>query len=192
MIRKIKRYKITLHPSYVLRDLKKKLPADRWSEDYEKDVEKEISRVEPVISTSGVYETFSKTDSPEALAPFWKQAPKSALSISLLASTIGTKIEEELEKARQKDEDVQPALLDCIAREGLDQSARFVEKLISEEARQEACECTPSIPADAERLRDCLDVLQSHKADIVLDGTGRIVPLYSQVRFCFWTPVSKR
>lgn len=196
MLRKIKKYKITIRPSYASRLAKKKLsdgdaPLD--DETLEREVEREIRRCEPLIVPTALYDTFSRKDTPESLRSLWDQAPGSkTLSVSLIAASLGVRIEQEISSAREKGQERDAALMDAVTREALDQSVNFVHRLIGEEAKDDNCELSPLWPVEPALVRDFLAALESHKADITLEGDDRFVPLYSRVSFCFWIPLSKR
>lgn len=192
MIKKIKKYKLSLRPSYAARNLKKKLPETiPWQDTMEEDVKREISRLERLLTPSSIYETFSKADSPETLKALWNGSPKGAVSISLIATTIGTDVEREIASQKEQSADYQAFVIDAVAQEALEQSAHFVNKLLNEESKEEHCECTPSLPLEPVLFKDSLEILQSHKADIVLNDAGGIAPLYSSVSYCFWNPSKK-
>ncbi len=191
MIKKIKKYKLSLRPSYIARNLKKKLPHDSWQDSMEEDIKKEIGRIEPTLSPSSIYESFSQVDSPELLRELWSKSPKGAISISLIATTIGLNLEKEIEALRNQNDEFRAALVGSIAQDALEQSTHFVCKLLAEESKEEHCECTPSLPLEPNLLKDSLNILQSEKADIRLSDGGQIAPLYSSVSYCFWNPSKK-
>lgn len=192
MIKKIKKYKLSLRPSYIARNLKKKLPQDTpWQDAMEADIQKVIRGAEPFLDLSSIYETFSQVDCPAPLKELWGRSPKGAISISLIATTIGPKLEERIASLQNENDAFNAALMGSIAQEALEQSTHFVSKLLAEESKLEHCDCTPSLPLEPAFIKDSLDILQSHKADIHAAEGGGIVPLYSTVSFCFWNPRKK-
>ncbi len=193
MIKKIKKYKLSLRPSYVARNLKKKLPeGTAWQDSMEQDIQREIKNAEPYLDLSSIYESFSQVGSPVALKELWDKSPKGAISISLIATTIGPKLEEKITSLQNGSDAFKAAVIGSIAQEALEQSTHFVSKLLAEESKLEHCECTPSLPLEPSLLKDSLDILQSQKADIRAAEGGGLVPLYSSVSYCFWNPSKKR
>lgn len=191
MVKKLKKYKIHIRPSAVSRLLKKKLNSDVPADSFEKEAQVEIPRAEAWVVPTALYETLSKKDSPASIANLWTQASQRALSVSLIAATIGPDMEREIESCRAANDDQRCALLECIAREALEQSAAFVGRLLAEEAKDESCEVSPLLPADPSTVGEVLNVLESHKAGVLLDGNGRIVPVFTKIAYCFWNPVSR-
>ncbi len=191
MIRKIKRYKISVRPHGVLRHLKKKVePASDWSE-VEQKINEEIARVNPLIVPSAIYNSFSKGETPEFLKESWKGASKKSLSLSLLLVNIGVGLENEIQKRQSENDPFSVALLEAIGQESLDESLKFVLKLLNEEAKSESCEVTGPLPVEPSLLNTLLPFLESHKADIVVNENGQIVPLYTSASYCFWDPLPK-
>jgi len=190
LIKKIKKYKIAVRPHAVLRILKKKALAGpgETAEDRFKEL---IDRAQGFLSPSAVYESFSRGKTPAGLSRLWEGAPPKALGLSLVLVTVGSPISRAIAEAREKEGEVRAAHLDAVAEEGLEQAAGFVEKLLKEEAENESCELTPLLPVDSSLLGELSRVLDSAKADIVTDGSGRLLPAFSSAGYCFWNPVAK-
>lgn len=191
MIRKIKRYKISVRPFGVLRQLKKQVTLESGREPQDSDLEALISKIQPHVSPCALYASFSKSETPQALEALWKSSPEKSLSLSVIAATLGRPIEQEIERASRENESLQGALWNSVARESLEQSFNFVEKLIGEEAQEESCVLSPLLPAAKEEMNPILHALESHKAEIMLNDSGQIVPLFTGLRYCFWTPVKR-
>lgn len=190
MLKKIKKYKITLHPAFILRNLKKELNIESIPDSMEKTVTDEINRTQSLIAPSATYNTYSMNETPEPLKPLWQNSPQKALSISLMATTIGPLLEKEMNDCFKKNETTQSAILNSIAREALEQSLHFLVKLLSEEAKLEGCELSPPVPIESALFGNVLSLLEAHKADILLQE-NKLHPLFSNVSFCFWNPISK-
>jgi hypothetical protein len=189
VIRKLKKYKLSVRPFGVLRHFKKQVPLEPGQEPADSDLEAAIAKVQPHILPCAVYASYSRSQTPEALLPLWSAAPEKSLSVSLIASTLGKEIEAEIERVSRQAQANDPALWNSIARESLEQSFHFVEKLLSEEAGEENCELSPAIPAHPDILEPALAALEAHKAEISLNDSGQISPFFTGLRFCFWTPV---
>lgn len=191
MLKKIKKYKISIRPSFVLRNLKRKLNLDSMPDSLEKNMQETISRVSPLIVPSSIYNTYSKSETPEPVKGLWEYAPGQALSLSLILTTIGPLLEQEIEKSSNEPECQKATILDSTAREALEQSLHFISKLISEEAKLDGCTLTLFAPVQTALFKDALTHLESQKAEISLDADGRLIPTFSSFSFCFWVPVSK-
>jgi hypothetical protein len=195
MLRKIKKYKIGIRPSYATRLAKKKLVEGGVSVDeeaLEREIEQETRSNETLLVPTALFDTLSKKDTPEALLKLWENAPSAkTLSISIIAATLGSPIEKAIEAARPQSEH-KAVLMDALAKEALDQSVNFVYRLIGEEAKEDNCELSPLWPVEPSLIKPFLASLEAHKADISLDGEDRFSPLFSRVNFCFWVPASRR
>ncbi len=189
VIRKIKKYKISVRPFGVLRHLKKQVPIEPGKEPQDSELESEISKVHPHVVPCAVFRTFSKAETPETLKSLWQTAPEKSLSLSVVAATIGKPIEGELERVSKENNPYQSALWNSIARESLEQSFHFVERLIGGEAEDESCELSSFLPAGAEHLEPVLASLEAHKAEIAMNDSGQISPFFTGVRYSFWTPL---
>lgn len=191
MLKKIKKYKITIRPSFALKHLKRKLELETMPDSLEKSVQEKIVQAQNLIIPSSIYNTYSKSETPDSLKSLWGYSPTGALSLSLILTTVGNLIEKEIEKCNGNSEEHQAAILDSIARESLEQSLHFTTKLLNEEAKLEACELTPLIPIEKSILGNALTLLESHKAEISLDANVHLRPIFSSLSFCFWTPTTK-
>lgn len=190
MLRKIKKYKINLRPSYIARAAKKKLELKEADEALEQSAHEAILEAEKFIVPTALYETFSKTDTPPTLQPLWATAGNKTLSLSIIATTVGPKIEEALQRIA---EDPRKAVfLEAAAQESLEQSTTFIVKLLTEEAKEDHCELSPLWPAEVQLAPHILETLEASKADLHLNGGEQISPLYSRISFCFWNPLSKK
>ena len=191
MAKKIRKYKISIRPHAVFRTLKKVLSMDTLTEDMEKKVQEEIAKSQSLIVPSAVYHSFAKPETPEALAGLWESAPNNALAMAMMAVTIGTDIEKEIEASRISNGGKRALILDGIARESLEQSLNFVAKLLSDEAKAESCELTPISPVEATILPAVLNFLESEKAGILVEGEAQISPMFTIASYCFWSPLPK-
>ena len=198
MIRKIKKYKLAVRPYGVLRQLKKQVTLGSGQEPQDSDLETLISKVQPHVSPCALYASFSKSETPPSLQDLWKSSPEKSLSLSVVCSTLGRPIEQEIERISRKkeggqvpsgpDPDYEGALWNSVARESLEQSFNFIEKLIGEEAGQESCVLSPLLPAAPAETPLILQALESHKAEITVNDSGQIIPFFTGLRYCFWTP----
>lgn len=191
MIKKIKKYKIAIRPSFVQRAAKKKLDTGLDPESLERAVQTEIEKISTMIVPSAIYNTFSRTGTPEPLTPLWQNVPNHSLSISLIIATIGMEIEKEIANVRAQNKHQRSVILDSIAHEALEQSLNFVLKLLLEESKEEDCELSPYLPVESSHLKSTLEILESQKADVSLSDQGIITPAFSTISYCFWNSTSK-
>ena len=189
MLKKIKKFKINLRPSFVARALKKKLMLDSIDSSFEKIVEEEIARLNPSIVPSAVYNTFTKRESPQPLSVLWEQASNKAISISLVAASAGEKLESIVQQGQDS---FKVALTDASAWESVEQSNNFVYRLLGEEANLEGCECSPLFPVPESQISTVMVLLESEKVGIRLNSSSQLTPLYSKISYCFWSSVLKR
>ncbi len=192
MVKRIKKYKISLRPSAVLRNLKKRTSLEGTEEEIEKNINLEIGRVQKSFYTFSSYETFSQNELPESLKDLWSKGPESAVSLSLIASTIGNSLENESKIFQNSNNLAQRALIESIGVEACDQSFLFGAKLLQDESKLEGCECSSPLPVESLYLKECLTCLQVQETEISLNSEGILTPLYSRLGFCFWTPLKKR
>ena len=189
MIRKIKKYKISVRPFGVLRHLKKKIRFESGKEPEDAVLESRISQVQPSLLPCALYGTFSRNETPEPLKTLWKETAENSLSLSVIVATIGKGIEGELDKASKSGDAFEGALLDAIARESFEQSFQFVARLLNEEAAVESCELSPLLSVGEGSFKEALFALEAHKADITVNDSGLVSPFFTGARFCFWTPL---
>ncbi len=192
VIRKIKKYKLSVRPFGVLRHLKKKIPIESGQEPEDRVLESEISKVQSHLLPCALYATYSRSDTPEPLKVLWQSAPENSFSLSVIAATIGKPIEAEMEKISKTGDSYESALLESIARESFEQSFHFVARLLGEEAVEESCELSPLVTVGEGNLKEALEALEAHKADILINDSGSISPFFTGVRFCFWNPLKNK
>ena len=174
-----------------MKNLRTALDPAAFAEIQSRDIEKEILPCMPLMHLSAVYDTWSKAETPEALKSMWDASSAPAISISIIAATIGVTVQEQIRVSKEQGDPDRAALLTAVALESLEQSFHFVLRLITDEAKDDACELSPLMPVPQELLTASLTVLDAQKADIVIQD-GALHPLYSAVRFCVWNPVKKK
>ncbi len=194
MIKKIKKYRINIRPSYAFREAKKRVPAEAHlsEEELEKKVDEAINKSLDKIVPSSLYVSYSKPETPEPLEPLWQGASKQAITLSVIISTIGIGIEQNLEQARLNNDLVWESLLQAVARESLEQCNNFVLRLIEEECKEDNCELSASAPISQELLKLTLAQLDSGKADIIMNEDGVIFPQFTSAFCCFWMSHAKK
>lgn len=180
-----------MRPASILKNLKNGLDPASVAEIQSRDIESEMVQCHPLLTPSAVYDTWSRNETPEPLKPVWTPELQSAISISLIAATVGNEIQRQIRWCKEHSETTRAVFLTAVAQEALEQSFHFVHRLISEEAKQDGCELSPFLPVTQELTGSALTVLDSQKADIVFEE-GQIRPLYSAVRYCLWNPMNKK
>src|SRR5262249_5904849 len=129
---------------------------------------------------------------PTPLKGLWDTAPEAALSLSVIAATIGGEIEPRLDQAKQSPDPLEPPPLDAVAREAYDQAFPFFAKIPSEEALEDSCELSPLLPVEDAGLKPALQAMDAQKAGISVLEDGRIAPRFAGMRFCFWVPAKAK
>ena len=192
MTKKIKKYKISLRPSFVLRNLKKKVSPEFSKETLEEKIKEETKRIQELIQPSSVYDSFSRDETPEFIKPLWANSSSKSLSLSVAATTIGPSLDQEISQARAENKQFKADLIAASASEGLEQSLNFIMKLLNEEAKSEGCECSPPWVVESTSIKNCLELLQTSRIDIQINSDGMLSPLYSNLSYCFWNPLPKK
>ncbi|OGR92958.1 MAG: hypothetical protein A3I11_04530 [Elusimicrobia bacterium RIFCSPLOWO2_02_FULL_39_32] len=188
MIKKIKKYKITLRPSFVLKNLKRKTAADLKEEEIQQKIKLEIEHLKPFIVPSAVYDTVPPTAIPEPLKMILNSCPKNTVSVSLSAATIGKELEIKIKNLRENNDLEKCALVESIAEEALEQSLNFISKLLTDESKLEGCESSALFTLNRDLAFETLHFLESEKVEILLEN-NQMSPLYSSIAYAFWTPL---
>ncbi len=129
-MKKIKRFKINVRPSYFLRLLKNSIDIDK------DEVRNQIKDNYELVDPCTIYESFKLEDikdeefrkKVEGWAPDIKINPYSVLSLIIV--TVGSRIEGEVSKLKIEGNERYAKILDALGSEALEQSYNFVNKLI--------------------------------------------------------------
>ncbi|MFC2091300.1 hypothetical protein ACFLTD_00825 [Elusimicrobiota bacterium] len=113
-------------------------------------------------------------------------------AFTLIAATIGSKLEEEVDRLKQKD--INKALvLDAIGSEAVEQSANFVGGILREEAAKNECYINMRFSPGygdwpVEASWKILKFIDMHRIDITISKDGILIPRKSITGITTWIP----
>lgn len=192
---KIRRFRLHARPSAVLRNLKSLMDGAAITPELEKAVESECASAARRLDTAALYETITPAQSSDWLASSWipAEGEKKPVALTLFVSTIGVPFENELGDALARGEGLRSRLLTALGEELADQSALFVERLVTEEARHESCELEEKrIVAEPEWARSAFAALGADRVGISFDTVGHLSPRFTRVGVIPWGPPAKK
>lgn len=161
----------------------------------EKAVESECASAARRLDTAALYETITPAQSSDGLASSWipAEGKKKPVALTLFVSTIGVPFENELGDALARGEGLRSRLLTALGEELADQSALFVERLVTEEARHDSCELEEKrIVTDPEWARSAFAALGAERVGISFDTVGHLSPRFTRVGVIPWGPPAKK
>lgn len=188
-MKKIKKFKIHFRPRDIARMLKATAQLTEVTPQLEEAILRETARITPLVATAAMYETQSKEKFPAELV---KAPPDNWVAASAYVVTIGSALEEEIRAARQRDEVMMTNILHAIAVEGLDQSANFVGRLITDEAKDQDCEISRQQVIPSAAWSALFALVPGDKIGVTLAGPDAFQPLYSSCGLVYWQPIKKR
>ncbi len=195
---KIIGFKIKIRKNEVLRNLKYSSNTGNIPENIENIISRQIEKGYSLIEPSVVFETYksSSADYEDIVSSLLlgsahiKDILKDAYGFTLMAATIGKRIEEEIESLKENDL-TSAFVLDAVGSEAAEQSANFVSGIIKREAKRRECYLSHRFlpgygdwPLSAsKRILDCLD---SGKVDIKVRKSGIINPRKTIIAIESW------
>jgi hypothetical protein len=189
-MKKIKNFKIHHRLRDVVRLYKNTTQAAEVSPETEQAIQKEIMRVEKLMTPAAVYDTLPKDKLDQSLA---FAAPDKWVAASCYIVTIGSAIEQELRQVQQAGDENAGRILHAIAVAALDQAGSFIRRLIAGEADDEECELEGGTPLnDPAQLNTVLPLLTSDKIGVQGGENGAVQPLYTSTGIIYWLPAKKR
>lgn len=193
--KKIRKFRLHARPSAVLRNLKVLLDNAQDTPELASDIETEAKAAQARLDPAALYVTVTPGGTPSALDAFWAPAPgePAPVALTVFAATIGGGLEAELAGALSRGETFRGRVLTALGEELADQAATFVERLVGEEARADACELLERRPcADDAAHRAVLDFLDAGRVGIGQDPGGHRFPRFTRVGVIPWGPPSKK
>ncbi len=188
-MKKIKKFKINFRPRDIARMLKTTAQLTEVTPQIEEAVLREIARITPLVATAAMYETQAKDKFPAEMVA---APPDNWVAASAYIVTIGEGLEGDIRAARQRDETMITNILHAIAVEGLDQSANFVARLISDEAKDQDCEISRQQVIPSAAWTALFTMVPGDKIGVTLAGPDAFHPLYSSCGLVYWQPIKKR
>lgn len=179
----------------MLRGLRALLQDARPTPELEKAVQDEIEHALPTFETAAVTTTFPRNQIPDWCEPLVRvdENTPTPIALTLFAATVGTAIEETLADALSRGEDLRSRVLSSLGEEAAEQAATFVERLMTEEARRDACEISDRHTLPQESMRALLlEHVDAARVMITLDSAGHLSPRFTRLGFILWWPLSKK
>lgn len=183
---KIKNFRITLRGREAVRWLK----ANRGmavTPDLEAAVDHAIVGAKDLVETAALYTTLTRATAEKLVT---LELPKAAVAVSVVAVTVGDKLEAASQAAEQAGEVLQASLLSALGQEALQQAVHFATRLIQEQAKDEDCEmAVPVVVKEGPLVAPFSELLGVQRVGIHLTDTG--LPANARMAWTFWTPVRK-
>lgn len=192
MLKKIKKFKLRLRPSYVNRAVKKALNLSEFDERLENQIQEKILEAEPFLLPQSIYQTFGKKESPEFLNTLWDDIPKRVLSISLFISSIDICFESKIAAVAAQGDPLNAAIWEAMGQEALAQCGHFTFRLLTEESAKESCVLLPAHLCDPSAARLVLSILEAEQSGISLSDSAEYKPRLTRVQYSFWQSKKKR
>jgi hypothetical protein len=187
-MRKIKNFRINLRVKEILRIIKRFVNAVELSVELEEEVRQCCCFYSRFLVPSVVYETFSKE-------PFSfvceKEVPSKWIAKSVFFVTIGGNICEKYEKDEGIFGEHTEKIISAIAVDALEQSKKFIQRLISNEAQGENCEISKSIDIPPHLYETAAGCIPTDKIAISAKD-GKLNPRYSECGLFYWIPSKKK
>ncbi|MBL0058477.1 MAG: hypothetical protein IPP35_05090 [Elusimicrobia bacterium] len=194
-VKKIRKFRLHPRPSAVLRNLKSLLDNAQITPELEKAAEAEALGSIHRLDTAALYGTWTPAQAPAWMEPLWRPAPggtKGPVCLTLYTATIGTGFELELAEALSRGEGLRARLLTALGEELADQAAHFIERLVSEEARQDSCELEDRRDfSDPQDIRATLELLDAARLAMSYDAASHLTPRFTRAGALPWGPPSK-
>ncbi len=191
-MKKIKKFKINIRPSYFLRLLKDSIDIDKA------EIAGHIKDGYELVSPCTIYDSFKLEDikdegfrkMAEGWAPDIKVNPYSVFSMIIV--TVGKKLEEEVSKVKNEGNERHVKILDALGAEALEQSYNFVNKLILKDAEKEECTVSALSEIPEAGLEAAVKLVDAHKIGVVFDAKRGLIPSGSLAVYGYWIPVKKK
>lgn len=183
---KIKKFKISLRPASVRKNFKVLAGPERLTQEAEEIISREYGRAHAWTSSAAVYHTFRRDQWPTFISIPQDSAEPAA--VTLCAATIGTDVENEIERAGAPD-GLQALTLAALAEEAAEATMGFIYRLLSEEAKKEDCELGDRLDLPSpDSLTAALATLEADKIGVSLKGPGGFSPRFTRVSSILWIP----
>jgi hypothetical protein len=186
-MRKIKNFKVNLRVKNISRVVKKLINADDMSIEIEEAIQRSCRFYVKFLSPAVVYDTFSKESPPFV---YEKDVPAKWVAESIFFVTIGNTIEEEYKKNETIFGEHTSKIVSAIAVDALEQSKKFVQRLIVNEAQDEKCDIARVVDIPNEIYEEVSKVVKSEKIGVSIQS-GNISPKYSSGGLFYWVPSKK-
>ncbi len=185
---KIKNFRINLRTREVARWLKNRQGVSVTPE-LEASIDQGIRESKALLETAALYTTLNRQTAAKTL-PI--ELPRSVTAVSIIAATVGPKLEEARAAAEAQQNSAEAWLHAALQEEALNQTVHFAVRLIQEQAKEEECEMSSPVPAqDASLLLPLAALLGIQRIAIPFDVNSPSLPSYSRLVWTLWTPIAK-
>ena len=188
-MRKIKNFKINIRPKEISRILKKFSDLKELSIEVEEAVQRACYFYGHTIKPAVVYDTFSK-ESTELNSNFFDFQEK-WIAVSPFVLTIGNDLKDEFDKNINIFGEWTTKIVSAISADTLEQSKSFIQRLISQEAKEEQCELSRALEI-TENLDTIQNLLPLEKINVSVSEQNKFIPSYTIAGLYYWLPVKKR
>jgi|SRR3989339_201562 len=194
---KIKKFKVALRRKEILKNLKLTAQIKDVTPQLEESVLKEIDRSPDYLCPSSVFETFPAENAAQKFVEFLpvlqqETQGKKPVAVSVIAVTIGSAVEKEIELAKKSGENQRAEILHSLALEACSCSLNFIYRIISEEAAGEECSLMPLEKLSGDNEKNVLRNMNTESVNISIDDSNQLRPVYSSAAIARWLPKVKK
>ncbi|MCB4792507.1 MAG: hypothetical protein LHV68_11575 [Elusimicrobia bacterium] len=189
-MKKIKGFKINLRFREILRFLKATANISEITLQLEEAVKREKARFEKAVKPSAVFETIPKEKIDFELGV---DMPEGWIAASFFVATLGSAVEKDITDAKEASENLLEKILHSIFLEALEQSANFINRLLSDEAKEESCEISERQKVSSYAvLEKIFKMISVDKIGVNLLESKELQPQYTSCGVFFWVPNTKK
>ena len=193
-MRKIKNFKISIKSREVSRMLRKLLDMEELSIDIEEAVQKACFYYNKTIKPAVVYDTFSK----ESMALNLNiETPAKWIAVSPYIVTIGNELQEEFNKNQELFGNYTVQIVSAISANTLEQSKNFIQKILTDDAKDEYCELSRNIEIPNDLYPQICKILPIDKINVSLlnieeNKSFKFNPSNTITGLYYWIPIKRR
>ncbi|MCA6079340.1 MAG: hypothetical protein LE169_00370 [Endomicrobium sp.] len=171
-----------------MRVIKKLMNTAELSLELEKSVQRSCRFYSKFLVPSVVYETFSKETLPFI---YEKDVPPKWIAESVFFVTIGSSLYEEYKRNEEIFGEYTGKIVSVISSDALEQSKKFIQRLVLNEAQEENCEISRVVDIPPCLYEAAAKFIPVSKIGINAES-GELSPLYSTCGLFYWTSSKKR
>ncbi|MDR1523494.1 MAG: hypothetical protein LBS29_06075 [Endomicrobium sp.] len=187
-MRKIKNFKVNLRIKEISRVVKKLNNISEVSVEFEEVVKHGCQAYSKFLRPSAVYDTFSKDYS----VLFKENTTLSKfVACSVFFVTVGDNLEEEYKLDANAFGEYTSTIVFAVAMDALEQSKNFIQRLISNEAKDESCEISSREEINKNMYGKFSKMLPVEKINVDI-VSGEFRPKYSACGLFYWMPSKKK
>lgn len=180
-MRKIRKYKVNIRPTVVLRLLNRIFSVSSSKPDIEEQIHSETELITKKVIPATIYETYFWPGFPPPLVNISQE--KNISGLTLAATTLG-EVEKELFSGLTMN-DILYQIRHCILLEFLEQAANFVSRIIPEETKENILLVKNERIEDPAKRIAFGKLLSLEKINLKIEE-GRFVPGYSMMNLFYW------